>query len=225
LPTLFMVFIYTVVFSRLMNTRLPGVDHQYAYSIYLCGGLMTWNLLLELVQRGKGVFLEHANLIKKANFPKFILFMPVLAVALLNSFILIVLVLVFMVASGYPLDASVLSLVPVLAITAFLGLVVGALLATLNVFFRDIGQLTDVFFQALFWATPVVYPVTILSERMRNVLSWNPVFSLIETSQNALLGVSGAFGQLGYPLAVAACVLVLFVALYKRSYADLLDQI
>src|SRR5476649_2816654 len=59
-PPVFMVFIYTVIFSRLMQARMPGIDHQYAYSIYLCAGLITWNLLLELVQRGKGVFQEDA---------------------------------------------------------------------------------------------------------------------------------------------------------------------
>jgi lipopolysaccharide transport system permease protein len=224
-PPVFMVTIYTVIFARLMQARLPGIEHQYAYSIYLCAGLITWNLLLELVQRGKGVFLEHANLIKKSNFPKFILFIPVIAVALLNTVMLLVLVLGFMLVSGYPVSMGTLLIFPLLAITVVLGIAVGALLATLNVFFRDIGQLTDVFFQALFWATPIVYPLSILSEPVARLLSWNPVFSLVLNAQKILLGEPISRMQLVYPLVFGVIVFFLAVLLYKRSYNDLLDQI
>lgn len=225
LPPMFMVFIYTVVFSRIMHARLPGVEHQYAYSIYLCAGLMTWNLLLELVQRGKGVFLEHANLIKKASFPKFILFIPVLAVALFNCLVLFALVLAFMYLAGYPIPFNVLFFIPIFGLTLLLGTVVGALLATLNVFFRDIGQLADIVFQALFWATPIVYPFAILPERVQLALEWNPLLALIRTAQNALLGDPIVVAPLLYPLATAGVVAALFVVLYQRSYADLLDQL
>jgi len=224
-PPIFMVFIYTVIFSRLMQARMPGIEHQYAYSIYLCAGLITWNLLLELVQRGKGVFLEHANLIKKSSFPKFILFIPVIATAALNSFILLVLVVLFMLFSGFPIMSTAWVLLAVLSTTVLLGIAVGALLATLNVFFRDIGQLSDVFFQALFWATPIVYPLSILSEHTQSVLSWNPVFPTVLTAQKALLGEPVGLAQLGYPFVFAVIVLVLAVVLYQRSYNDLLDQI
>ena len=224
-PPVFMVFIYTVIFARLMQARMPGIEHQYAYSIYLCAGLITWNLLLELVQRGKGVFLEHANLIKKSNFPKFILFIPVVAVALLNSMMLLSLVLIFMLVSGYPLSLATLMIFPLLGITVVVGLAVGALLATLNVFFRDIGQISDVVFQALFWATPIVYPLSILSEPVQRILSWNPVFPLVINAQKVMLGEPLSLSQLVYPLVFGLIVLLLAVLLYKRSYNDLLDQI
>ncbi|WP_278361539.1 ABC transporter permease [Stutzerimonas kunmingensis] len=225
LPPVFMVFIYTIIFSQIMRARMPGVEHQYAYSVYLCAGLVTWNLMLELVQRSKGLFIEHANLIKKASFPKFILFIPVLAVALLNSCILLVLVLGFMLLSGFPLTSGLLMLIPALAATMLLGLVTGALLAILNVFFRDVGQLTDIVFQALFWATPIVYPVTILSDSMQRMLAWNPLFPLVRTAQSAFLGEAPAIAPLAYPLAVSTVILILAAVLYRRSYADLLDQI
>lgn len=224
-PPVFMVFIYTVIFSRLLEARMPGIEHHYAYSIYLCAGLTTWNLLLELVQRGKGVFLEHSNLIKKSDFPKFILFIPVIAVALLNTAILLALVLGFMFFSGYPIGFSILQIFVLLGITVVLGIGIGALLATLNVFFRDIGQLTDVFFQALFWATPIVYPISVLSEQVQRMLSWNPVFPLVVSAQKILLAEGFSRMLLVYPLVFGLIALLLAVLLYKRSYNDLLDQI
>ncbi|RBA52993.1 ABC transporter permease [Stutzerimonas zhaodongensis] len=224
-PPIFMVFIYTVIFSQIMRARMPGVDHQYAYSVYLCAGLIAWNLLLELVQRSKGVFLEHSNLIKKSSFPKFILFVPVLLVALLNSVILTLLVLGFMYLSGFPMPPSIAYLAPVLMVVVMLGLVTGALLANLNVFFRDVGQLTDIVFQALFWATPIVYPVGILAEPVQAVLAWSPLYPLIVNAQNSLLGQAVSLQQLLYPFSVSLLVLALAIVLYRRSYADLLDQI
>lgn len=225
LPPVFMVFIYTVIFSQIMRARLPGVDHQFAYSMYLCAGLLSWNLLLELVQRSKGLFLEHANLIKKSNFPKFILFIPVVVVALLNSFILLALILGFMLLAGYPMQVSLLYILPVLAVVLLMGLALGALLATLNVFFRDVGQAIDVFFQGIFWATPIVYPVSILSPTVQDALSWNPLFPLVRAAQGSFLGDVPVMATLAYPLFVAVVFFALALLLYRRSYADLLDQI
>ncbi len=225
LPPVFMVFIYTVIFSQIMRARLPGVEHQFAYSMYLCAGLLSWNLLLELVQRSKGLFLEHANLIKKSNFSKFILFIPVVVVALLNSMILLVLIPGFMLLSGYPMPSSLAYILPVLAVVLLMGLALGALLATLNVFFRDVGQFVDVFFQGIFWATPIVYPVSILSPAVQQALSWNPLFPLVRAAQSSFLGDVPDIASLGYPLAVAIVFFALALLLYRRSYADLLDQI
>jgi lipopolysaccharide transport system permease protein len=96
-----------------------------------------------------------------------------------------------MLVSGYPIVPSILVLVPVLAITVLLGIAIGALLATLNVFFRDIGQLSDVFSRRCSWATPIVYPLSILSERVQALLSWNPVFPLLTRSGPCWVKPSG----------------------------------
>ena len=50
--------------------RLPGSDNSYAYSIYLCAGILTWGLFAEIVARAQTMFIEQANLIKKISFPR-----------------------------------------------------------------------------------------------------------------------------------------------------------
>src|SRR3546814_4309331 len=62
--------VYTVIFSQIMRAKLPGIDSTFAYSIYLCAGLLTWGLFAEIVGRSQNVFLEHANLLKKLSFPR-----------------------------------------------------------------------------------------------------------------------------------------------------------
>lgn len=225
LPPIAMVLIYTVIFTKIMQARLPGAANQYAYSIYLCAGLVAWGLFVELVQRGKGVFLENANLIKKSNFPRSILFVPVVVVALFNSLVLFGLVLLFMLLSSYPLSWAVADMLPALAVAVYLGMGLAMMLAILNVFFRDTGQIVDVVFQGLFWATPIVYPISILSDWAREVLSWNPVFPIVRVAQGALLGEPVGLSTLVYPFVCATVVLLVAILLYRRSHADLLDQI
>jgi len=225
LPPIFMVFIYTVVFSTIMRARLPGVESQYAYSVYLCAGIIVWTFMLELVQRGKGVFLENANLIKKTSFPRLVLFIPVVVVALFNALILLALVMIFMLFAGFGLSTAVASFFAALAAALYLGLVVGVLASILNVFFRDTGQIVDVLSQGLFWATPIVYPVGILPERVQVIMHFNPVFSVVRVAQDALLGMPINFGILMPALVFATVILIAALFLYKRSYADLLDQI
>lgn len=225
LPPVVMVLIYTVVFSTIMRARLPGTESQYAYSVYLCAGIIVWTFMLELVQRGKGVFLENANLIKKTSFPRLVLFIPVVVVALFNSLVLLALVLIFMLIADFPLSVAVLSFFAALAVALYLGLVVGVLASVLNVFFRDTGQVVDVLSQGLFWATPIVYPVAILPDRAQALMHFNPVFSVVRVAQDALLGGPVDLAILMPAMVFATLVLSAALLLYKRSYADLLDQI
>ena len=78
LNPLAMIIVYTVIFSQIMRAKLPGIDSTFAYSIYLCAGVLTWGLFAEIIGHGQNVFLEHANLIKKLSFPRICL--PVIVV-------------------------------------------------------------------------------------------------------------------------------------------------
>ena len=79
-----MIAVYTVIFSQIMRAKLPGVDSTFAYSIYLCSGILTWSLFSELTNRCINIFLDHANVIKKINFPRLCLPLIVFGSALLN---------------------------------------------------------------------------------------------------------------------------------------------
>jgi lipopolysaccharide transport system permease protein len=70
LNPLAMIIIYTVIFSQIMRAKLPGIDSTFAYSIYLCAGVLIWGLFAEITGRCQNIFLENANLIKKLSFPR-----------------------------------------------------------------------------------------------------------------------------------------------------------
>ena len=69
LQPLALIVVYTVVFSEVMKSRLPGVQSTFGYSIYLCAGVLTWGLFAEIVSRAQSVFVDNANLLKKLSFP------------------------------------------------------------------------------------------------------------------------------------------------------------
>ena len=97
-----MIVIYTVVFGQLMRPKLAGHEETpFAFSIYLCAGVITWGLFAEMLGRLNNVFLEHGNLIKKSNFPRICLPAIVAASALVNFGIVFGLYLVFLALIGH----------------------------------------------------------------------------------------------------------------------------
>lgn len=224
-PPLVMIGVYTLVFSKIMHSRLPGASSGYGYSIYLCAGLLQWNLFTEIVQRLLGTFLEHANLIKKANFPR--LSLPLIAVAGAGFNFLVIyglFVLVLLALGQFQLAQLVYPLV--LLILVWLASATGLLLAVLNVFFRDVAQLTGVALQLVFWATPIVYPSSILPAWAHQVMVFNPLYALMDASHKLhLTGELFDLTALAYPAAWALGLTVLASLAYRRLYADLLDEI
>ncbi len=59
------ISVYTLIFSELMRARLAGMDGPFAYSIYLCSGVLTWGLFTEMLNSLVNVFLTNANILKK----------------------------------------------------------------------------------------------------------------------------------------------------------------
>ena len=83
-----MIVIYTVIFGQLMRPTLAGhQDTPFAFSIFLCAGVLTWGLFAEMLGGLNGVFLAYGNLIKKANFPRICL--PAIVVLSAAAFVTI----------------------------------------------------------------------------------------------------------------------------------------
>ena len=221
-----MIIVYTVVFSKIMHARLPGLNSAFAYSIYLCSGILTWGFFTEITLRSLNVFLDHANLIKKINFPRICLPIIVLLSSGLNFAIIFALFTGFLILSGMFPGWPFLALIPVLAIQVVFAIGLGIILGVLNVFFRDIGYFFGIFLQFWFWLTPIVYPSTILPEAVRPLLALNPMYSLISAYQTIL--VNGQWPQWSALIpsaliAIIACVLGL--RLFRRRATEMVDEL
>lgn len=221
-----MIIVYTVIFSQIMRARLPGVDTTFAYSIYLCAGVLSWGLFAEIVGRGQNVFLDNANLLKKLSFPRMCLPVTVVANAGLNFAIIFGLFTAFLVLSGNFPGVAYLAVFPVLGILVVFAIGLGIMLGVLNVFFRDVGQFFGIFLQFWFWFTPIVYPASILPERLQPYMNLNPMERLVSALQTIL--VQGQWPNWYSLLPVIALALLLCVigfGFYRRHAGEMVDEL
>lgn len=187
LNPLAMIFIYTVIFGQVMRNRLPGVDDGTSYGIFLCAGLLPWTMFVETLQRCTSVFVDQGNLLKKMTFPRASLPIIVLASSLVNFAIIFTLLLVVTIALGRFPGEALLAFLPLLVVQQTIAVGFGVALGVLNVFFRDVGQLVGILLQFWFWFTPIVYPLSILGDRARLLVSLNPMTALVDGYQGVLL--------------------------------------
>jgi lipopolysaccharide transport system permease protein len=222
-----MIFVYMIIFAQVMKAKLPGVDTTFAYSVYLCAGIITWGLFAEISGRAQNIFLEHANMLKKLSFPRLCLPMIVVLNAGLNFAIILGLFSVFLLVAGIFPGWSFIALVPVVIIQVTFAIGLGISLGVLNVFFRDVGQLFNVVLQFWFWLTPIVYPASILPEATRDILlSWNPMAPLIAAYQGIfVLGQWPKWGALLMPTIVAVLLCAFGLRLFRNRSGEMVDEL
>ncbi|MDE2606458.1 MAG: ABC transporter permease [Burkholderiales bacterium] len=226
LNPLAMILVYTVVFSQVMRARLPGTNSTFAYSIYLCAGVLTWGLFSEITIRAQGVFLDNANLLKKLNFPRLTLPVSVVATACLNFAIVFGLFTGFLVLTGNFPGLAYIALLPVLAIHVVFAIGLGISLGVLNVFFRDVGQLYGIVLQFWFWLTPIVYSPSILPARLRPLLELNPLTHLTTAYQTILVSGNWPDWESLGAVAVVAVLLCIFAArLFRKRSGEMVDEL
>jgi lipopolysaccharide transport system permease protein len=99
-------------------------------------------------------------------------------------------------------------------------------LAVLNVFFRDVGQFFNILIQFWFWMTPIVYPVTILPERIRSLLQLNPMASVIAAYQNVLVSREWpVWSSLALPMAAGILLCLLGLHLFRKHVGEIVDEL
>jgi len=223
---LVMIFIYTVIFSRIMRARLPGVDDSMGYGIYLCSGLLMWNFYAELMSRFPNIFIEWAPLLKKLNFPRTTLPIIVLFSSIINFCIIFTLFLLFLIIINRFPGWIILCIIPVLIIQQMFVMGLGIFLGTLNVFFRDISQLVGVILQFWFWFTPIVYPLNILPDHIRIIIERNPMTHFITAYQDIILyGTMPDWGLFMKHAIVAVLALLIGLFVFNRLSNEIVDEL
>ena len=221
-----MILVYTVIFSQVMQAKLPGIDSTFAYSIYLCAGVLTWGLFTDIVGRGQNMFLDNANLLKKISFPRITLPIIVVLSASLNFAIVSILFLLFLLISGNFPGWVVLGALPILVLQIFFSMGLGMALGVLNVFFRDVGQFFGLFLTFWFWLTPIVYPATILPERVKPFMALNPMAPVISSYQTIFVNQQWPSWTSLWPTAATTVVLCLLgLNLFKKNAGEMVDEL
>ncbi len=220
------IAIYTIIFGAVLSARLPGDNPPFAYGLYVCTGLLTWNLFTQIVTRGLNLFLEHATLIQTLQFPRSALPLALVIVSTIQFAIGMTLFLLVLWGLGHLHPIPILATLPALAIQTTLALGLAIICGTLHVFFRDVGYATSVILQFWFWLTPIVYPLEIVPEPARTFIAANPLTPLFQIYQRAVL--KGAMPDvliLPVPLVIALATILGAWLLFRTVSAEIVDEL
>lgn len=186
LKPLFLFAILYVVFDRFLQL---GRDIEH-FPVYLLLGVILWGFFTEATINGLQSIISRGDLIRKINFPKYIIVVSGTISSLINLAINLVVVLIFIIINGVHLSWEALWIIPLLLELYIFALAIAFFLAALNVKFRDIGHLWDIFLQAAFYATPILYPLSMVmkeSELAAKIIMLNPVAQIIQDMRYVLV--------------------------------------
>ena len=221
---LMQVLIFALILSEVLSAKLPGINNKYAYALYLMAGTLCWALFSETISKCLTLFIDNSNLLKKMAFPRVCLPLIAAGTALVNNLMLLVAILAVFAALGHVPDIQIVWLPILILITLMLAMGVGLLLGTLNVFMRDIGQVVPVILQALFWLTPVVYNIDILSQGVQRWFRLNPLLPLVTSYQNILVyGKSPLWSELAILVGVSFLLLLFALLVFRRASPEMVD--
>jgi lipopolysaccharide transport system permease protein len=222
LQPLLTTVIFTVVFAYFARMPSEGVP----YPLFAFSALLPWSYFSQALSRSSIGLVSNANLISKVYFPRLIL--PLSAVVTpLVDFCLTFVVLLGLLAWYQAVPTLAIVLLPVFVLMALLAAVAVSLwLSALNVKYRDVGHLIPFLLQIWMYASPVVYPVSMVPERWRTLYGLNPMVTVVEGFRWSLLGTPPPDATLALVSSAAVLVLLAGGFMYfkatERTFADVI---
>jgi len=179
LRPLMMFAILYIVFAKLLKI---GGDIPH-YPVYLLTGTTMWSFFTECTLQGIQAIVQRGDLLRKISFPKYIVVVSATLTAVINMLINLGVIIIFALINGVAPSWSWL-LVPFSLLELYaLSLGISFLLGAINVRFRDITSIWDVFVSALFYAVPVIYPISLVAETSTlaaKLILLNPIAQAIQ---------------------------------------------
>ena len=159
-----------------------GAD-QPNFAISLLLGIVLWTFFAEATVNATTAIVAKGDLIRKIAIPKYLIILAVIASSLINLFLNLMVVFVFVLFSSVELSWSALLLIPLVLQLILLVFGLSLFLSAAFVRYRDISYIWEVVLQAMFYATPIIYPVTLLPESVRTIMLMNPLAQIIQDSR------------------------------------------
>lgn len=222
LQPLAMMIIFTVVFSRLANMPSDGVP----YPIFAYAALVPWTYFSKSLDRGGFSVVAESNLITKVYFPRLIVPFSAVLGGLVDFAISFLLLVVMMVWFGVVPGWQLLALPVLVCLTVATAFAVSLWLAAIYVKYRDVGAVIPLLTQLWMFASPIVYPMSMVPKAWQWLYGLNPMVGIIIGYRWALLGTEAPDPfLLGQSVVI---VMILFVGgmVYfnrtERTFADVI---
>ncbi len=182
LKPLLLFFILYMVFVRFLRF---GSDVEH-FPVYLLLGIVLWGFFNEATVQGMNAIIGRGDMIRKINFPKYIIVISSTISALINLVINLLVVFAFILINGVDIKTTIL-LIPLNILELYvLALAIAFFLSAVMVKYRDIGYIWEVILQGAFYATPIIYPVSMVmayNPTAAKILMLNPVAQVIQDAR------------------------------------------
>lgn len=218
---------YMVVFGGIAKISTDGLPQPLFY----LAGICLWSYFSECLNRTSSTFTTNADIFGKVYFPRMIVPLSTITSNLVRLGIqlsLFIIVYIYYLLQGYPIHpTSALFLFPLLVLMlGGLSLGFGTLISSMTTKYRDLSLLFTFIVQLWMYATPIIYPLSMMSPNKQWIMALNPITSIIETFKYATLGVGTfSWGMLSYSFGFMVVLLTLSIILFNKVQRSFMDTV
>ncbi len=234
LKPLFLFAIMYVVFVHFLRFG-AGIPH-FAAALLL--GIIMWTFFIEVVSQGMQSIVGRGDLLRKIKFPKYIIVLSTSISGLINLGLNLLVVAVILIIDGVSLNAAALLFPITLLVLYVFSLSLAFLFSAVYVKYRDLSPIWEIVSQALFYATPIIYPLQMVIERAgemaAKLIMLNPIAVLTQEARSQLIGsevavtasqLSSNIIYLTIPYAIIIGVGILAIWYFRKRSAKFAEEI
>ena len=220
-----LLFVFTQIF------RIGSeVEH---YPVMLLFNIVVFTFFQEATLASVTSVVAQEGVVRKTQFPRLVIPLAVVLTALFNFGVNLIVVLVFLLASGVSVEWTWLLFPVVITVLGVITVAVSLLVSSLFVRFRDVGIIWGVLATALFYATPVLYPIEIVPERFHDIILANPLTPIfielrhlvIDNSAPTALDAAGGWLGLLPAFLITVVLCVVAVRVFSREAPRIAEEL
>lgn len=216
------ILVLTFVFSTIFRMSYFNVP----YIIFLIAGLLPWNFFTQSLTSSVNSLVSNSSLITKIYFPREILVYSTIIAKIVDFFYSILIAIIFFIIYKIALTPNALWFFPFFIVQLIFTASLALILASINLFYRDIQYLLNLLLSIWFYLTPVIYPVEQFPEKYRFIFSLNPMSVIINGYRQTILG--GKDPNMTSFLAVAVFSILFFIIsflYFKKTEGKFADYV
>ena len=218
---LFMMLVFSLFFGRLAQMPSDNIP----YPIFTFCALLPWQLFAHALTESSNSLVANERLITKVYFPRLVVPMAAVLGGLVDFGVAFVLLLGMMAYYGIIPTSAAVALPAFILLAVMTALAVGLWLSALNVKYRDVRYTINFLIQFWMFATPIVYPSSLVPERWRALYGLNPMAGVVEGFRWALLGTKPPGAMLWVSIGVVILLLVGGLYYFRRMEQEFADVV
>lgn len=221
LQPLLVMLVFTIFFSILIRFPSDGIP----YPLFVYTGILFWTFFAAVVMGSGGSLLGSSSLITRVYFPRMLIIGAVVGARLVDLAVASILLIGLTIYYAVAITWNIAMLPVLIVLITLLALGVGMWSAAINVKYRDVGVVLPVLTQLWMFASPIIYPLSLVPTSWQWLYSLNPMVGIIEGFRAALLGGEFDWTALTFSAVITLAVLVYSIYTFRRMEASFADMI